>query len=295
MVKYNWTTKPMTQILAIGLFVFIAFTSCTKGAGGTGKDGAVARVNSTYLDRDEILNNVPSGVSSKDSASIAERYIDKWATKMLLIDAAQFNLSDDKVEEIDQLVKQFKDDLLIKAYLDKLVQQSVDTVVSEKDLKDYYEHIKKNFLVDDMLVRMAYINVLKDNSHYANVKKAFSIGQKDDYKKLEELSLQFKNYALNDSVWVNVGQVYDKLPFISSENKQSYLKNNNYFEVSDENSTYFVRVKQVLNKGTVVPYSYLRPSLRLMVLNDRKMELIKQIEQDIIKDAKKDKSYEVFK
>ncbi|MDR0229473.1 MAG: hypothetical protein LBI72_10500 [Flavobacteriaceae bacterium] len=295
MIKYIKNKRQVRQFAIGCLFVFFAFTSCNKGTGLSGKDGAVARVNSTYLDRDEILNNVPNGVNSKDSASIATRYIEKWAAKMLLIDAAQFNLSDEKVEEIDQLVKQFKDDLLIKAYLDKLVQQSVDIVVSEKNLKDYYEHIKKNFLVDDMLVRVAYINVLKDNSHYANVKRAFSIGQKDEYKKLEELSLQFKNYALNDSVWINVGQVYDKLPFVTSENKHSYLKNNNYFEVSDENSTYFVRVKQVLNKGSVVPYSYLRPSLRLMVLNERKMELIKQIEQDIIKDAKKDKSYEVFK
>ncbi|MGG5578577.1 hypothetical protein ACPDHL_14725 [Myroides sp. C15-4] len=275
------------------LMVLLGYTSCTKQKK---LDGAnyIARVDDKYLDRSSLQHIVPPQSTVKDSIAMVELFINKWATKQLLMDAAAFNLSDDKKREIDELVANFKSELLIKGYLEKLVQQSVDTVVRASDLKEYYDQIKTGFRVDDMLVKLAYVNILNSNSHYNKVKSGFNGGKDVKYELLDQLSLQMKSYVLNDSLWVNVSQIYEKLPFINAENREQYLKNNTYFEVKDENSTYFVRISQVLRKGDILPYSYLEPSLRLMVLNNRKMELLKQIEEDILKDAKKDKNYEIY-
>ena len=254
----------------------------------------VARVDDNYLERSSLQNIVPPQSTVKDSIAMVELFINKWATKQLLMDAAEFNLSDEKKKEIDELVANFKSELLIKGYLEKLVQQSIDTVVHTSDLKTYYEQVKKGFRVDDMLVKLSYVNILNSNSHFNKVKQGFNGGKDVKYQMLDQLSLQMKSYVLNDSLRVNVSQIYEKLPFINAENREQYLKNNTYFEVKDENSTYFVRINRVLKKGDEVPYSYLEPSLRLMVLNNRKMELLKQIEEDILKDAKKDKNYEIY-
>ncbi|MGG5601123.1 MULTISPECIES: hypothetical protein [unclassified Myroides] len=275
------------------LAVLLGYTSCNKQKKLDG-DNYIARVDDKYLDRSSLQNIVPPQTTVKDSIAMVELFINKWATKQLLMDAAAFNLSDDKKKEIDELVANFKSELLIKGYLEKLVQQSVDTVVRTSDLKEYYDKIKSGFKVDDMLVKLSYVNILNSNSHYNKVKSGFNGGKDVKYELLDQLSLQMKSYVLNDSLWVNVSQIYEKLPFINSENREQYLKNNTYFEVKDENSTYFVRISQVLRKGDIVPYSYLEPSLRLMVLNNRKMELLKQIEEDILKDAKKDKNYEIY-
>ncbi len=269
-------------------------TSCGNGGGEIDKKNAVARVSDNYLLKDELRSIVPLGATQKDSLAIVKRFIDKWASKRLLLDAAEFNLPDDKVEEIDKLVAQFKSDLLIKAYLEKLVQQQIDTVVQEKDLEAYYAKYKQNFLIDDMLVKLSYAQVLNDNSNYKTIKKYFSSSKPEDLKKLEGMSLHMKSYALNDSIWVDVKQIYEKLPFIERTNRDNYLKNNYFFEEEGENSTYFVKVKSVIGRGKVIPYDFLKKSLRLMVINDRKMELLKQFEEDILKDAKNNKRYEVF-
>ncbi|MGG5508240.1 MULTISPECIES: hypothetical protein [unclassified Myroides] len=275
------------------LAVLLGYTSCDNQKKLDG-DNYVARVDNKYLERSSLQNLVPPQSTVKDSTAMVELFINKWATKQLLMDAAAFNLSDDKKKEIDELVANFKSELLIKGYLEKLVQQSVDTVVRASDLKAYYDQIKGGFRVDDMLVKLSYVNILNNNTHFNKIKSGFNTGKNVKYEVLDQLSLQMKSYVLNDSLWVNVSQIYEKLPFINTENREQYLKNNTYFEVKDENSTYFVRINQVLKKGDVVPYSYLEPSLRLMVLNNRKMELLKQIEEDILKDAKKDKSYEIY-
>lgn len=280
--------------LLIGVLSLSIVTSCDRAGGSKPKDGAAARVNDVYLDKDDVLSLVPSNANKEDSLAIVTRYIDKWATKNLLIEAAEFNLSKDKKAEIDKLVDQFKSDLLIKDYLEKLVQKNIDTLINDKDLKVYYDKYKGNFLVEDMLVKMSYANVLKENSNYNTIKRYFSSARKEDHAKLESMSLHMKSYALNDSIWVDVKQIYEKLPFLNSSNKDNYLKNNSFFEVEEENSTYFVKVNTVLSRGSVIPFDYLKKSLKMMVLNDRKMELLKQYEEDILKDAKKNNRYEVF-
>ena len=37
------------------------------------------------------------------------------------------------------------------------------------------------------------------------------------------MAVQFKSYAFNDSIWVDINQVYEKIPFINIENKQKYI------------------------------------------------------------------------
>ena len=43
------------------------------------------------------------------------------------------------------------------------------------------------------------------------------------------------------------------------------------------------------------PFDFVKPTLREVILNNRKLELIKKFEKDIIDDALKDNKYEVYK
>lgn len=276
-------------ILALG------FKGCKDFTSSDNPNNSIARVNSTYLTQDDLVAVMPLVSDQADSAAIAQQYIDKWATKRLLNDIAAFNLSDQKVAEIQDLVDDFKQDLLIKAYLEQLVQSKVDTVVRQSDLQLYYDRYKDSFIADDILVKLRYINVLQDNSYFSQIKKAFNSTKQNDLALLESLSLQMKSYALNDSIWVSAKQLYGKLPFLNAQNVDSYLKNNNNFEVVDENSTYFVKVNSIIAKGEIIPFDYMKSALRKLIINDRKVTLIKQIQEDIIKDAKNNKQYEIFK
>lgn len=56
----------------------------------------VARVDDQYLERSALKNIVPPQSTAKDSLAMVELFINKWATKQLLMDAVAFNLSDEK-------------------------------------------------------------------------------------------------------------------------------------------------------------------------------------------------------
>lgn len=258
------------------------------------KQGALARVNDTYLFKDEIMNLIPPGTSSKDSLEIVRNYIDRWASQKLLIDVAEVNLGKKARDTFDQLIKQYKIDLYTKAYLEEIVLRSVDTVVSDAEMKSYYDENKVNFKTNGMLVQLRYINLQKDNPKFETIKNKFFDFQKKDKKFWDTYKLQFKNFALNDSVWVEMSQIYSKLPFINPDNKEQYVVDGKKIQQSDSLDVYLVKIKNVIEKNQVAPFVYLKPTLKEVILNKRKLQLIKKFESDITDDAIKAKKYEVY-
>lgn len=282
----------MIRIVAI-VTLFMMFGAC-KNKNSQDSD-AVVRVNDSYIYRKDLDKLVAPGTTAEDSLVIVNNYFNHWATQRLLLDVAAFNLSDEKKSEIQDLVDQFKTDLLTAAYLERMVQQSVDTVVSESDLRNFYDENKDKLVSNEVLVQLRYVNVLNENPKLASIKKYFLSNKKQDFKKLEDLSLQMKSYALNDSVWVNMNQIYGKLPFITSDNIKSYLSDGLFYEIKDAESTYMVKVNKVLDKNSISPFEYIKPTLIQTVMNNRKMELIKKIQKDILDDANKNNQYEIYK
>ncbi|WP_227871734.1 hypothetical protein [Flavobacterium kingsejongi] len=268
----------------------VLLVSCNKDV----KPEAIAKANDSYLYKEDVEHLVPTGTSKEDSLVIVKNFIDKWATQKLLIDAAEMNLSDEKIIEFDNLIKQYKIDLYTKAYIEEVVKERVDTAVSPKELKDYYDANKENFKANTTLIKLRYINLPKDHPKFETIKnKLFNLG-KGDRKLLDSYAVQYKGYALNDSVWVEMNQVYRKLPFITPENRGNYIIPGKSIQQQDSLNVYLVKIVKVLDKNQISPFEYIKPTLRQIVLNKRKLELIKKIEKEITDDAIKNDKYEIY-
>jgi len=55
-----------------------------------------------------------------------------------------------------------------------------------------------------------------------------------------------------------------------------------------------MQIKDVLFQNDTAPLDYVRPTIKQIVINKRKLELIKQLETDITKDAIKNKQFEIY-
>ncbi len=256
---------------------------------------AIARVNDSYLYAEEIKELVPAGTSKEDSIAIVRGYIDRWASRKLLISAAEVNLNAAKKAEFDELIGQYKVDLYTKAYLDEIVKRSVDTAVTQTELKAYYDENKENFKTNGTLVRLRYINLSKDNPKYETIKSKFFDFRKSDKKFWDTYALQLKSFAMNDSVWVEVSQIYSKLPFINPDNRDEYIVSGKSIQKQDSLDMYLVKIRSVIDKNQVAPFEFLKPTLKEVIVNKRKLELIRKFEKEITDDAIKDQKYEIYK
>ena len=279
-------------VVAFGFSILL--TACTF-FNSNSKTTAIARVNSDYLYKEDILNLVPPGISKEDSIVIVRSFIDRWASKKLLIKVAEVNLNSKKKAEFDTLIQQYKIDLYTKAYLEEIVKRTTDTVITDTELKNYYKENKENFKTNGTLVRLRFINLKKDNPRYELIKNKFFDYRKSDKKFWETYTLQLNSFAFNDSIWTELSQVYLKLPFINPDNREEYIVSGKSIQKSEAGNSYLVKISNVIDKNQIAPFEYLKPTLKEVLLNKRKLELIKKIEKEITDDAIKDKKYEVYK
>lgn len=282
----------MLKYVVIGLM--IGCTSCNLFKSDS-KTTAIARVNSDYLYKEDIANLIPPGIAKEDSIVIVRNFIDRWAAQKLLIRVAEVNLNASKKAEFDTLIQQYKVDLYTKAYLEEVVKRTTDTVVTLAELKAYYKENKENFKTTGTLVRLRYINIKKDNPKYEIIKSKFFDFRKSDKKFWDTYSMQLNSFALNDSIWVDMSQVYAKLPFINPDNRDEYILSGKTIQKTEAGNNYLVKISNVIDKNQIAPFEYLRPTLQEVIINKRKLELIKNFEKEIIDDAIKDKKYEVYK
>ncbi|MFC6096810.1 hypothetical protein ACFPVY_09135 [Flavobacterium qiangtangense] len=275
------------------LFLAMVLASCNFFT-PEAKPQSIARVNDSYLFKEDIKDLVPSGTSKEDSTIIVRNFIDRWASQKLLMKAAEMNLSEERQEDYNKLIRQYKIDLYTSGYIEEVVKTTVDTLISEQELKAYYDQNKENFKTDGTLVKLRYIHLTKDHPKFQTIKSKFFDYRKSDKKFWDTYGLQLKSFVLNDSVWVEMNQVYKKLPFINPDNRGNYIATGKSIEKDDSLNVYLVKVKNVLDKNQVSPYEYLKPTLRQVILNNRKLELIKKFEKEITDDAIKNKKYEIY-
>lgn len=275
------------------IIVFVLVTSCHFFK-KVDERVVVARVNDTYLYYEDIKDLVSEGSSKEDSTLLVQNFINKWATQQLFVDGAMRNLSDEQQEAFNKLIVQYKNDLYTKAYIEALVKRSIDTTVTQAEAEVYYNLNKEVFKLNEELVKIRYIHVHENIINLSNIQQKFKRFNEEDKKELDSLSIQFKSYSLKDSIWVKVNQVVDKIPVITSENRYELLKKSNFIELKDSLGVYLMQINDVLLRNDTAPLEYVKPTIDQIVINKRKLEIIRELEKDITKDAIKNKQFEIY-
>ena len=254
----------------------------------------VARVNDSYLYQEDIKNLITDGISEEDSTLVVQNFINRWATQQLFVDGAMLNLNEEKQATFNKLVEQYKHDLYTKAYIEALVKKNMDTAVANKEAEVYYENNKEVFKLNEELIKFRYIHVDEEIIDFDVIEEKFKRFNLEDKKHLDSISIQFKSFSLNDSIWIKVSQVIDKIPIINPENKNQLLKKSNFVQLKDSLGVYLMQINNVLLRNETAPLEYVRPTIQQIVINKRKLELIRELEKDITKDAIKNKQFEIY-
>lgn len=254
----------------------------------------VAKVNNSYLYERDIASLVSENTSKEDSALIVSNYINRWATQRLLLDRAKVNLSLEQQSEFNKLVEDYKNELYAKAYTDAIISRQLDTLVSREEAQRYYDQNGENFKLNEDLVKLRYIYLTPNNNNFENIKKHFLRFDQEDKDALLDMAIQFKSYSLNDSVWVKTKQVYDKIGPLSPENNSALLKKQNFLQLEDSLGVYLVSVEDVKLRNEQAPLDYTLPNIKQILLNKRKLDLIKKLEKDITQDAIKNEQFEIY-
>ena len=277
----------MSFRLVTYLIMITGFFACQQE---TPDANAVARVNDKYLSKEELNKALPTGLTTQDSALFRNNYIKMWATKELLLDKAKINVEDED-GDIEELVKNYEKELLIDKYKKALLQQELDTVITDEDINDYYEANKNVYRLNEDLMQLKYIYFNKDLADSKDILKLFKSEDQEDLDMLIERELEFYSFSFNDSIWVSYNDVEKKLAFLKEEKN---IKKNQFIQKEDSLGLYLLAVKDIRRRNEIAPKNYVIPTIRQMILHKRKLDLMNDIEKTIMIDAINNKQFEQY-
>ena len=253
----------------------------------------IARVNEHYLTGEDITAVLKRN-TTVDSSIFVQKYINEWATEQLLLDGARRNIPQSVQDNFDNLVSNYKGDLYTKYYENMLLNRALDSVVHIDEAKQFYEENKNSFLLNEPLVQFRFIAFDNEDNVDNDIKKMFKNGSSYDLQKLDSLKFKYKNHFLNDSSWIKTSKVVEQVNVITVENKNRLLKKTNFVQLRDSLGLYLVAVKERLDRNDIAPLEFIRPTINQIIINKRKLALIKKLEKEIKDDAIKNKQFEIY-
>lgn len=266
-----------------GILIFLCFGAALLlwrcGSGETPREGdrLLAQVYNKDLYLSELEGIVPEGVSKEDSALMVSAFTQRWVREQLLMYEAERNIPKDL--DIDELVRNYRASLVRFNFEEKIIAEKLDSIVSEAEVKAYYENNKDQFQLESTILKCQLLK-LPSEAPQSDVNKLWSSRSAADETRLTALARQWNALAMLDrEKWYKLEEVAALLPkgTLNSDNVGSRREGT----LSDGDYRYYYRVLDVVQGKTTAPFDYVKEQATKVILHKRKQELLEKWKEDL--------------
>ena len=276
-------------------FIFCALVllnSCSKKSVEV-KGKPLLEVEGKFLYPEEIQHVIPPNVNDTDSTEIAQSYIRKWVTDVLMYENAKRNITNKA--EIDELVENYRKSLIIHQYQQKMIEQRLPKEPAEEDLKAFYTQYSTQLVLKENILKGLLLIVPKNAPKLANVRSWVQSANTKSLESIEKYSVQNAiSYDYFGDKWLDFSDVLKKIP-LKIGDPSKFLSSNRFVETSDSTQHYFLRIESFRLTGQVEPYEMAKDRITNILLNKQKADFIFKFEKDIYDDAVSNETVTFFK
>jgi hypothetical protein len=255
-------------------------------------DGVIATVGEKSLLRRELVSALPGGITKADSISQAKDYIQRWVRAELMLVMAEENLSDDQ-KDVQRELDEYRSSLIIHRYKQQLINQKLDTALSESDIRQYYDGNPEKFILSQNIVKAVYLEVPKSEAKADQLKLWMNASDDKSRMELEKFSFQYatKFDDFNEQ-WIDFSQIRSRMP-VSFASAEATLRRNSFIESSDDTKVYLASVKDYRLIGEKAPFEFVKDRISSLILNNRKMEFIEELQKNIYQKGKSSHHFKI--
>lgn len=236
------------------------------------------------LHRSDLAGLVPPGISADDSVAIVTNYVDQWVRQTVLLAKAEKNISDNFAPQL----KEYKNSLLIHAYEQQIVNQLLDTVVTEEQISSYYAEHSGDFRLRSAIAKAVYVVAPEKSPLLPRLKSLVTKARFGDEEvvELEELASRHGLAGYFDmDTWLPFYNLQRAVP-IATYNENLFLKQNRSIVITDDqHQTFFVRILDYKVSDDISPLEMQRDNIRALILNHRKVEILARLQNDLLAEA----------
>ena len=257
-------------------------------------DQVVARVGGERLYLSELNNYIPDGSSPEDSAAIALQYINSWATEHLYLRTAESRLTKEE-KNVDKELEAYRRSLLRYRYEQRYINDRLDTLITQQQLEEYYKSHAATLELQRPILKVRFVDIMADSPNYDEIIEKLSSEGGQALKDLDSLAyVSAPRFFDNSNTWMDAAVLAREFgtdwSTMLSKLKDKYI----IFNYEYRGETRAAYVFAIQHKGQA-PLEYCRNSIRDNILSERKRELLKNLEQDLLKNAQEKKVFVIYK
>ena len=255
------------------------------------KSQNIAKYKDQILKKSQ-LNELVRESNYEDSIILTNKLINEWAVNNILIEKAELNLTAQDLSSLDKLVQKYKSELYSTAYLDALINSSINSEIDTTEIENLYKKNIDLFKLKDNIYKVVFVKIPKDFSDISDVRNKLR-NFKNNEKFLDSISYRFSDYSLDTKRWRTENDLKKIFLFLNNQ-KLNSLKNYSFLQTKDSLNLYLIKVLEFKKIGTYAPIDYVFPTLEYMSINKRKKKLTQLIKTDLIKNAIQNNELEIF-
>jgi len=278
-------------LIKLKLYILLVLVLFSCNNFNDDKSQNIAKYKDQILKKSQ-LNELVSESNYEDSIIIANKVINEWAVNNILIEKAELNLTAQDLSSLDKLVEKYKSELYSTAYLDALINSSVNSEIDTTEIENLYNKNIDLFRLKDNIYKVVYVKIPKDFSDISDVRNKLRNFKKYE-KFLDSISYRFSDYSLDTISWRTENDLKKIFLFLNNQ-KLNSLKNYSFLQTKDSLNLYLIKVLKFKKIGTYAPIDYVFPTLEYMSINQRKKKLTQLIKTDLIKNAIQNNELEIF-
>lgn len=270
----NWRTY-------ISICAVLLLTACQELPAYLAGDTTLARAGKTALRLRDVESVVPRGVTGDDSVALVETYVDRWVRKQLKLQEAEVLFSSSE-DDIAKMVEEYRQALLIRKLEQHYVDTGIDTTFTASEIAEYYNAHKTDFRLDWPVVKGRIVRFGEDFRQARRLKELMGSSSATDQRDFDDIC--FKNdFTVNDfrEKWVDFTEFLSYLPTVRSQNYDRILSSSAVQEMRDDRSHYYFKIDAVRREGETVPLERLQSTIRRILFNQRRGEVIRRHEEEL--------------
>lgn len=267
--------------------------SCTAISGIVHDDEVVARVGKDKLYRSELERFIPTSSSPQDSAVLASRYINSWATDRLYVKVAEEQLSKSEIDVSAEL-DAYRLSLVKYRYEQRYISDRLDTLVTDAQISDYYTSHQEDFVLQRPVLKVRFVDVMKDSPNKDHVLKMISSEEYDEFHRTDSITVSSAlRYFDNSDVWMDARDLAAEFgvdyPEMLSAMKDKMIK----IEPEGRGDLLAAYVCDIQRSG-VAPLDFCAEEIRDIILSARKHALVKGLERDLLETALENRQFIIY-
>jgi hypothetical protein len=269
------------------IFFILLLNSCGPGKKEE-KDGEVlAEAYGESLSRSEMWERMPASITEQDSERVAETAVRNWVRERVLIRMAEDELSADQ-KDLRKRIEAYRRSLMIHLLERDRVKEELDSNVKDQEIETYYRENKKEFVLDEAIMKSVHVQLKKDSVRY--LPRFMRALRKDSAERSELLRPLCREHALRcdpeAKEWVRLQHFLTRSP-IDIDDRGAFLEKRRVQRYDKEDRIFLIRILDHRSVKDTAPPSMVKGRVKRMIINDRKRAIVDRLHKNAFLDARK--------